>query len=324
MAAPIQDDEQEQPAALRLVHNAEEQPRLDSESRLDSEEDTKVGSASEPEITDKEKEEIEDLKRASAVVLHEVIRSEGERELQRSSTALAFSGLAAGLSMGFSLIGEGLLASMLPDRPWRNLVASFGYTLGFLFVILGRQQLFTENTITAVIPALHNKDYKTFFNLIRLWVVVFAGNLVGALAFAAVVAHSAVFSEAAKQQFARMGAHQVVNGFGTELLKAIFAGWLIAFMVWMLPSVDHAKIPLIIIVTYVVGLGSLAHIIAGSVEAFYGAFAGSAHWLPVITHFLVPTLLGNIIGGVTLVSALNKAQVDFSATGKGKEGKQLA
>ena len=213
--------------------------------------------------------------------------------------------------MGFSLVGEGLLASMLPDAPWRPIIAKLGYSLGFLFVILGRQQLFTENTITAVLPALHNKDVATFLKLLRLWSIVFVGNMLGALAFAAVVSKSHVFSEGVKHEFARMGAAQAVNGFGTEMLKAIFAGWLIAFMVWMLPSVDTSKIALITIVTYLVGLGNLAHIIAGSVEAFYGAFAGAIGWDAVMLKFLIPTLIGNIIGGVTLVSGLNKAQVDF-------------
>ncbi|MEO8727025.1 MAG: formate/nitrite transporter family protein [Acidobacteriaceae bacterium] len=261
-------------------------------------------------LSRKEKKDVEELRRATAVVLHEVIRKEGQRELERKFASLAFSALAAGMSMGFSLVGEGLLASMLPDVPWRPLIAKFGYSLGFLFVILGRQQLFTENTITAVIPALHNHNLRTFLRLLRMWSIVLTFNIAGALAFAAVVANSAIFSEAAKHEFARMGEAQVVNGFGTELLKAIFAGWLIAFMVWMLPSVDTSRIALITIVTYVVGLGNLAHIIAGAVEAFYGAFAGASTWHNVFFRFFLPTLLGNIIGGVTLVSALNRAQVD--------------
>lgn len=266
-------------------------------------------------LSRKEKRDVEGLRRATASVLHEVIRKDGQRELERKFSSLAFSALAAGLSMGFSLVGEGLLASMLPDVSWRPLIAKFGYSLGFLFVILGRQQLFTENTITAVIPALHNHNVATLLKLLRMWAIVLTFNIVGALAFAAVVANSAIFSESAKHQFARMGAAQVVNGFGTELLKAIFAGWLIAFMVWMLPSVDTSRIAIITIVTYIVGLGNLAHIIAGAVEAFYGAFSGSATWHDVIIRFFVPTLIGNIIGGVTLVSGLNRAQVDTDPKG---------
>jgi formate-nitrite transporter family protein len=262
-------------------------------------------------LTPIEKKSVKELQRANAIVLHEVIRKEGQRELERTFSSLMFSALAAGLSMGFSLVGEGLLAAMLPDEPWRPVIAKLGYSLGFLFVILGRQQLFTENTITAVLPALHNKDLRTFRKLLRMWAIVFSFNVIGACVFALVVAKSAVFTEAAKHEFARMAMHQVDHGFGTEMLKAVFAGWLIAFMVWMLPSVENSRIALIVIVTYVVGLGSLAHIIAGSVEASYGVWAGVFGWGEMVAKFLIPTLLGNIIGGVTLVAGLNKAQVDF-------------
>src|SRR3954453_15635744 len=81
-------------------------------------------------------------------VVYKAIMREGEDELDRPSSALFWSGLAAGLSMGFSLIAEGLLRAHLPDAPWRPTVAKFGYSLGFLIVVLGRQQLFTENTLT--------------------------------------------------------------------------------------------------------------------------------------------------------------------------------
>src|SRR5436305_4594242 len=91
-------------------------------------------------------------------VIHEAIRKSGEEELERPTQALAWSGLAAGLSMGFSLIAEGLIQSMLPDQSWRPLLTKFGYSLGFLIVIIGRQQLFTENTLTPVIPLMQHRD----------------------------------------------------------------------------------------------------------------------------------------------------------------------
>ena len=96
-----------------------------------------------------------------ANVVYETIRREGEEELRRAVSALAWSGLAAGLSMGFSFIAEGLLVAHLPDSPWRPLLSKAGYCIGFLIVILGRQQLFTENTLTVILPLLLHKDMKT-------------------------------------------------------------------------------------------------------------------------------------------------------------------
>src|SRR5690242_21471880 len=100
------------------------------------------------DLNERELEEVERRSSIRAHVVHEAIRVEGEEELHRRSSALAWSGLAAGLSMGFSLLAEGVLRSAIPDTPWRPLVSKLGYTVGFLVVILGRQQLFTENTRT--------------------------------------------------------------------------------------------------------------------------------------------------------------------------------
>ena len=96
-----------------------------------------------------------------AAVIHEAIRTEGEAELRRPASALIWSGVAAGLSMGFSLAAMGLIHSRLPDTPWRSLITDFGYTVGFLAVILGRQHLYTENTLTVMLPLLTNRDRKT-------------------------------------------------------------------------------------------------------------------------------------------------------------------
>src|SRR5690242_8787150 len=96
-----------------------------------------------------------------ALVIHEIVRDQGEEELERSFTGLAWSGLAAGLSIGFSFLVQAVLQARLPDTPWRILVAGFGYSVGFLIVILGRQQLFTETTLTALIPALTRRNRRT-------------------------------------------------------------------------------------------------------------------------------------------------------------------
>src|SRR5438309_11118114 len=101
------------------------------------------------ELTEEEQEEARQRTSVTAYVVHEAIRMDGEEELRRPVSALAWSGLAAGLSMGFSLVAQGVLRSYLPDAAWRPLLASFGYSLGFVIVILGRQLLFSETNITA-------------------------------------------------------------------------------------------------------------------------------------------------------------------------------
>lgn len=263
-----------------------------------------------PKITKKEKEEIRERTRPRAVVLHEAILNEGMYELRRSTSALAWSGLAAGLSMGFSLVAEGLLRARLPDVPWAILVTKLGYTVGFLIVVLGRQQLFTENTITVILPLLRQRDLATSFQVVRIWSVVLAANLAGAFAFAWTIGNTGIFEQEFHVAFRHIGAQAMATGgFFDTFLRAIFAGWLIALMVWMLPAAGTSRVSVIILITYVVAIGNFAHIIAGSVEVLYAVVTGGASWWRYLSGYMAPTLLGNIVGGVSLVAALNHAQV---------------
>ena len=124
-----------------------------------------------------------------ARVIHEIIRADGEKELERGVSALSWSALGAGLSMGFSFFTMAILRSGLPETSWSKLVSGFGYTIGFLIVVLGRQQLFTESTLTAVLPLLTRKDMKTTYQIGRLWSIVLLGNLVGTFIFAWLISH---------------------------------------------------------------------------------------------------------------------------------------
>lgn len=268
------------------------------------------------ELTEQEKSQVEERDRPNALVVHEVIRKEGEEELVRPAMSLVWSALAAGLSMGFSLVAEGLLRTYLPNAPWRPLVAKLGYSVGFIIVIMGRQQLFTENTLTPVLPLLSKPSWKTLGQLMRLWAIVLACNLVGALVFAWVVGHAGVFEPHVRDSFAALGQEALKGDFWTHFIRGIFAGWLIALVVWLLPSAENSQFQIILTLTYLVGLAGLAHVIAGSVEVLYLVTTSAASWGSYFGTFLAPSLLGNILGGVTLVAALNFGQV---VSGKGKE-----
>lgn len=244
-----------------------------------------------------------------ALVIHEIVREEGEAALQRTVKALAWSGLAAGLSMGFSFLTQAMLQSGLPDTPWRHLVASFGYCMGFVIVIMGRQQLFTESTVTAILPVLTRRDAGTLIKVLRLWVVVLIANMVGAAIFAALLTPHGIFRDEVVRALAEIGKDALGTNFTATVLKAMFAGWLIALMVWLLPSARSARLATILLITYVVSLSRLSHIIAGSVEAFYAVFTGSATAGDFLFRFMIPTLIGNIIGGVSLVGMLNHAAI---------------
>jgi formate/nitrite transporter FocA (FNT family) len=244
-----------------------------------------------------------------ALVIHEIIRDEGEQELERTNTALALSGLAGGLSMGFSFLALALLRASMPDTGWRHAVASIGYSVGFIIVVLGRQQLFTENTLTAVLPVLTRRDFKTFWSAARLWGIVLVSNIVGTWIFAAIIHAPQVFPTDVTNAFQNVAQEAIPPVFYATLVKAFLAGWLIALMVWILPAAQSARILVILIITYVVSLAHLSHIVAGSTEAAYDVLSGGATFGQYCVLFLIPTLIGNILGGVLLVTILNHGSI---------------
>jgi len=252
--------------------------------------------------------EADQLSSPGGHVLYLAVQSEGEHELQRTNSSLAWSGLAAGLSMGFSLLSEGLLRSHLPDAPWRPLVAKFGYSLGFLIVILGRQQLFTENTLTVILPLLRKKNLATLVNVARLWAIVLAANLVGAAIFAWILGNTNAVGPEIRSAIAEIARDAYRADPGSIFLRGIFAGWLIALMVWLLPFAESGRIWIIIILTYIVGLGQFNHVVAGSVDALYLVGTGERSLTTYLSRYLAPVLLGNILGGVSLVAAFAHAQ----------------
>lgn len=262
-----------------------------------------------PELDEQQKEQVERRMFIPALVVHEVVRKQGDEELARPTSALAWSGLAAGLSMGMSMVAEGLLYAHLPQSQWRTLIVKLGYSFGFLLVIIGRQQLFTENTLTPILPLMAKQDSGTLFHVIRLWATVLVANLAGAHLVAWVMASTDVFHPEVKTAFTDLAREAVGVGFGAAVLRGIFAGWLIAMMVWMLAAVRTGQIAIIILLTYLVGLGQFTHIIAGSVEALYLVFSGSMDWFHYLGGYMLPTLIGNVAGGVSLVAAVNHAQV---------------
>jgi formate/nitrite transporter FocA (FNT family) len=253
-------------------------------------------------------QQVREAESLDARTTYEVIRREGKKELARSSDALFWSGLAAGLSMGFSFLAEGLLRSHLPDAPWRPLVAKLGYSVGFVIVILGSQQLFTENTLTPMVPLLHEKTRETLRNVLRLWAVVFAANMIGALLFGLALGRLAVVEPETHRVLSALAGEAMRFGFGLTLLHAVYAGWLVALLVWMLPAAEQGKLPVIVLMTWLIGAGGFAHVVAGASEVFYAAWRGEATWAQAVLGYVLPALIGNMAGGITLVAALNHAQ----------------
>lgn len=246
---------------------------------------------------------------SQAMATHEVIRQEGEKELERDAMALLWSAIAAGLSMGASLVAKGIFHVHLSELPGVFLLENLGYTFGFVIVILARQQLFTENTVTAVLPIMHKPTLSNIGLLLRLWGVVLAGNLIGTAIAAWAFDVMPVFDEPTREAFLKISLKVMQNPPLEMFANAIISGWLVATMVWMFPAAGSAKIIVIILMTWLIALADTTHIVVGSVEIFYLVFNGTLPWQEFIWPFALPTLAGNICGGTFIFALLSHAQI---------------
>lgn len=254
-----------------------------------------------------EEREIEERTPPSSEIIHGAIYAEGMSELQKPTSALAWSALGAGLAMGFSFLVMALLHSHLPhDAKWAPLVQAFGYPIGFLIVILGQQQLFTENTLTVTMPLFSGK--RVLGDVLRVWGVVLAANFVGAVLFALVVAKLDVVDAETYESLKKVAEEAHALTFGKALVRGVFAGWLIAVVVWLLPYAGTAHVAVIFILTWIIGAAHFPHIVAGSADGMFLVFTGEHSLAHFFGDFFVPTLIGNILGGVVLVAAINYLQ----------------
>lgn len=255
---------------------------------------------------------------SKAMAIHEHIRQDGEKELERDAMALLWSAIAAGLSMGASLLAKGVFHVHLDGVPGSFLLENLGYTFGFIIVIMARQQLFTENTVTAVLPVMQKPTGINFLLLIRLWGMVLLGNLIGTGLAAYSFEFMPIFDEQTRDAFVKIGMEVMKNTPGEMFANAIISGWIIATMVWMFPAAGSAKIVVIIIMTWLVGLGDLAHIVVGSVEVLYLVFNGTIPWSDFFWPFALPTLAGNICGGTFIFALISHAQIRNDMSNKKK------
>jgi formate/nitrite transporter FocA (FNT family) len=260
-------------------------------------------------ISREEVRSVEELSTPRTPVIYEVVRRLGDEEMERPATSLWWSGLAAGLSISFSLLAQAILMAHLPDAPWRTLVSSFGYCVGFLMVVLGRQQLFTESTITVVLPVLKNLTFANLWRMARLWAIVLAANIAGTLFAALFCAYTPVIPPELRVGMLDISRHLLELGWWDMGFRGISSGFLIAAMVWMIPSAESAKFLVIALMTYLIAIGGFTHVIAGSMEAILLVIAGDWEWWRMIGQFMVPVLIGNMIGGTALFALISYAQV---------------
>lgn len=257
----------------------------------------------------REKMAVEEHEKLSPRLVYEIIRRDGAEELDRPTAALIFSGIAAGLVISFSFVFKAIIASYIPtDAIWTDLITNFGYTIGFLIAILGHMQLFTENTITTVVPLFKPFTLDKLRAVGRLWGIVILCNIIGTALASLFFLTTDLFTPNIDKALDEL-AHHVASFSATQnLLKGVMSGLLIAALVWMLPSVSN-KFLVIFFMTYLIGLGDFTHVVVGSTEMSYLVWQGEASLGEYMFNFLIPTTIGNNIGGTGVFTLLIYGQV---------------
>ena len=250
------------------------------------------------------------LTRPSAEDIYRQVARNAKEELKRSNTSLAISGFTGGTFMGFSALGVGLVLSMLGSGPGAFVLSRMLYPLGFIVVILGRSQLFTENTLYPVALVLAEK--KQIWNTLRLWAIVLPSNCFGALAFAGLISLTPAISPGVVHAIAELGMAAVQPSLATIFWSGVMGGWIIATAAWLV-SGSHSiagSVMIIWLLTFVVGLGSFAHCIATSGEVLTAVLTHQLPWWRYFT-WLGPAVGGNICGGVLMVTLLEYGQAIY-------------
>jgi formate-nitrite transporter family protein len=253
-----------------------------------------------------------DLQRPSAQEIYEQVASNARQELERSTISLALSGFGAGAFMGLSALGTAIGLALLEGSPHARILSRMFYPLGFIVVIIGRSQLFTENTLYPV--ALVLKEKRQFWNTMRLWSVVLPTNVFGALAFAMLATQTSAIEPSFVSTMAALGAKAISHPAATVFWSGVIAGWMIALAAWLV-SASHSitgSVMVIWMLTYVVGLGDFAHCIASSCEIMTTVLTHQASWLAYFQWF-GPAVTGNIFGGICLVTILEYGQVIYGS-----------
>ena len=246
--------------------------------------------------------------RRTAHEIFEQVEDSAHSELRRSTHALAFSGLAGGFSMGLTGLAVAAGTAVLGDMPGRDFLANMLYPLGFIAVIIGRAQLFTENTLYPV--ALILDEHRHIGDTARLWSVVFVCNIAGAMGFSALTTRTSALSPAVRDALVTLGNAAAQGTWSHIFWSGVIGGWLIALVAWMVTA-SHwtiGQIAVVWLITFVVGVGHFAHCIASSGEIMSAVFAGAVPFTRYLQWLALATS-GNILGGVVIVTVLNFGQV---------------
>ncbi|MBU2913242.1 MULTISPECIES: formate/nitrite transporter family protein [Reichenbachiella] len=239
------------------------------------------------------------------------------KEFNRSSSGLFMSAFTAGLEIGFSVLFMGTVFTMFGDLvspEVLKIMLAMCYPLGFIFVIIGRSELFTEHTALAILPVL-NGSIKLKF-IFKLWGLVYSGNLIGGFIFSLLIAKIGPAVGFIDEPVFYHLAHEMTDyHWEVILLSALLAGWMMGLLGWLVTSSQEtiSRILMIGMVTSIIGMAGLHHCIVGSIEVFSGMITSEDITFMDYLKFQFWATVGNAIGGTVFVAVLKFSHVRFNS-----------
>ncbi|MFC4986260.1 formate/nitrite transporter family protein [Saliphagus infecundisoli] len=239
----------------------------------------------------------------SADEIFQRVTATADEDIDRSVRLLFFSGLAAGLSLGATFFGRAVMTTAYPNDPIG--LGNIFYPLGFIFIVLGGYQLYTENTLTPVTLVLTR--LASIPRLLRLWGIVAVANVAGVTIIALLFARTGIFNAAVAETARGFGEHALSISWSALFFRAMIAGGLVATMVWLTHAAREATARFLIVymIMFLIPAGDLFHCITGACEVLYLAFVGGTDLVTAFVDFFIPVVLGNTIGGIAFVALVN-------------------
>jgi formate/nitrite transporter FocA (FNT family) len=263
----------------------------------------------------------EDITKSESRQVFDAAVEAGIRRLDRSGIEMSISGLIAGMNVCFGAIAAAAVAGATvasfgeKSELFAHVLGSMVFPIGFLLVVVGRSELFTENFLVPTSSVIDGKAKLSA--LTKLWLLTFLGNLLGALITAKMVSLEHYHGVPAVHTIFHI--HDIAEFLALErdkdasFISGVFAGWLITLMTWLLVATSNilAKIAIIWCVGFLIMLNKFNHVIVNSSEIFIAMFTGSESitihaWF---VHNFVPTLFGNMVGGLVFVTLLEYLKI---------------
>ena len=240
----------------------------------------------------------------------EVAKDEGERRLARRWPALVATGFVGGadIMIGvFVLAATSAAVTAAAGPELGHLAGSLVFGVGFVMLIVGRGELFTENFLVPVSTVLARRAQPR--SLLRLWVITFVANYAGILLVTLIMKTTGVLQPETLAAAAEPAETLVARDGLPSLLSAILAGAVMTLMTWLTHAAeqDIGRIVIALLIGFVIALGTFNHAVVAFGETMLPYLANTTDiGLGDIARTLAYAIVGNLIGGLGLVT-LNRA-----------------